>query len=409
MTDKEETVSQLAPGTVIEGPGTANELAAPDSARSMIAHIRSTAFQQQIAAALPEGIRSERFVRAAVTALLQNPELPDKATANSIFQSLIRCAQDGLMPDGNEAALVIFKGEAQYLPMIGGFRKIAGEYGWSIRTAVVYENDEFDYSLGGVATVTHNPPRLGADRGQPIGAYAVATHRDGRQEVEVMDAKAIAKVRAVSRTAERGPWKDWTDRMWEKTPGRRLFKKLPLDPGDRRIASMVAADEAVASLEMIYGPKGEEIKVIEMTPLAQDGTRPDETSPEPDDARELVGETDAGEQGPAGTDAAPAPTPSDPPPPLPDDPEPEQLNLDPDALTDEERAEVTAFGSATPPFGTYQTKTIKSIFALGEAADPALAWMLRSCGPQDAEFHRLLVLACRVHRPELYETWRAEQ
>ncbi len=80
------------------------------------------------------------------------------------------------------------------------------------------------------------------------------------------------------------------------------------------------------------------------------------------------------------------------------------------AVTDEERAQVTAFGKTKPPFGPFQTKTLAQIFNVGDGANEWLGYMLRRQREErDAEFYRLLELACRVHRPELYEAWKAEQ
>lgn len=226
--------------------------------QELVAQIRGDGFKEQIAAALPANVTPDRFVRATVTALMQNPDLATKASADSLFTSVIRCAQDGLLPDGREAALVIFVGKAAYLPMVGGFRKIAAEHGWGIRSAVVYANDEFEHEAGLEPRLLHRPVRPGAERGAKIAAYAIAVHRDGRKEIELMTAEEIGKVRAVSRASDRGPWVEWEERMWEKTPVRRLFAKLPLDPGDRRVARMLDASELgpAAAADLLYGSNG---------------------------------------------------------------------------------------------------------------------------------------------------------
>jgi hypothetical protein len=109
---------------------------------------RDEAIRTQIAMALPPTVTLDRFARATSTALLQNPDLA-KSDEAALFQAVVKCAQDGLLPDGREAALVLYKGKAQYLPMIGGVRKIAAEYGWTIHTHVIYENDQFEVDLGG--------------------------------------------------------------------------------------------------------------------------------------------------------------------------------------------------------------------------------------------------------------------
>jgi recombination protein RecT len=216
--------------------------------QELVAQIRGDQFLGQVKAALPSNVTPERFVRVTVTAINETPELV-ATDRPALFQALMRCAQDGLLPDGREAALVIFGGKAAYMPMIGGFRKIAAEHGWAIDTQVVYEQDTFDYQLGVTPTLTHKPPRLDVERGKAIGAYAIGTHEDGRKQVEVMTRADIERVRNVSKAKDRGPWKDWPDRMWEKTAGRRLFGKLPLgDRDDVRVARVISASDSEYNL-----------------------------------------------------------------------------------------------------------------------------------------------------------------
>lgn len=228
---------------------------AVEASKALVASVRSPGFAEQVAAALPENVPAHRFVRATVTAVLANPDvaLSDHA---SVLNALLRSAQDGLVPDGREAAIVVYKGKAQYLPMVGGLRKIAAEYGWTISAAVVYANDEFDYELGLDDRLVHRRTRPGAPRGDKVAVYAVGRHRDGRRQHVVMYADEIQKVRNVSRARDRGPWVDWEERMWEKTAARRLFKELALDPNDQRIVRVLNAEELEPgeAERMLYGP-----------------------------------------------------------------------------------------------------------------------------------------------------------
>lgn len=221
-------------------------------AEILIAQVRSDLFQQQVALALPGPGGPERFVRAAVTLLQSNPDIAEKADGASVAQSLIRCAQDGLLPDGREAAIVPYKGKAQYLRMIGGVRKLAAEFGWSLRTTVVYEHDEFEFERGLQPRLTHRPARPGVDRGRMIAAYAIANKPGVATEFEVMYEPDIDKARASSRSKDRGPWVDWPERMWEKTVGHALFKQLPLGDLDlereRRLRDDTYGQDPAATL-----------------------------------------------------------------------------------------------------------------------------------------------------------------
>lgn len=213
---------------------TGTELEKRTPMQQTLATITSENFIAKIRNALPENVSPERFVSVTVTAVKQNPELIT-ADPDSLYNSIVRCAQDGLSPDGREAALVIFSGKdgkkVQYLPMIGGLRKVAAEDGFTLSAQVVCENDAFDYSLTPPWSVQHKPPKLGKDRGEIIGAYAIATDANGRLIIppEVMDRAEIEQVRKVSRAADSkfGPWINWYAEMCRKTVARRLFKQLP--------------------------------------------------------------------------------------------------------------------------------------------------------------------------------------
>lgn len=219
-------------------------------AQKLISGLRSDTFRSQLEAALPPTVTPERFVRIAVTALQQQPALAD-AESDSILQAFMCCAQDGLLPDGKEAAIVKRGSKASYMPMIGGFRKIAADHGWTIRTEVVYANDEFEHTEEPPA-ILHRPVRPGVDRGDLVAAYAVARHRDGRREQKVMYADEIAKRRAMATTA--AVWDKWPGPMAAKTLGRDIFAELPIGELDERFYRILEATTPEAMRESLYGP-----------------------------------------------------------------------------------------------------------------------------------------------------------
>jgi recombination protein RecT len=170
-------------------------------------------YEPQFAAALPSHISVEKFRRTVITALNAQPDLV-RADRRSLFTACVRAAQDGLFPDGREAALVIFNtknqktGEwrklVQYLPMVGGLIKRmrnSGELA-AISSYVVFSNDAFDYELGDDPHINHKPAM--GDRGQPVGVYAVAKLTNGEVLREVMSVSEVEKVRAVSKSRDKG-------------------------------------------------------------------------------------------------------------------------------------------------------------------------------------------------------------
>ena len=202
----------------------------------------------QFKAALPAHIPVERFMRVVMTAIQQPPALLGWER-RSLWNAAITAAQDGLLPDGREAAMVIYKDKergpiVQYMPMIAGLRKKVRNSGeiatWDVY--VVHENDEFDYELGDNPFIRHKPTL--DDPGRVVAAYSVCTLKTGEKSREVMSVAAIEKVRAVSRAkdSQYGPWVRWYEEMCRKTVARRHSKVLPMSTD---LDDLIRQDEAL--------------------------------------------------------------------------------------------------------------------------------------------------------------------
>jgi recombination protein RecT len=184
--------------------------------------------EKQFALALPDHVSPEKFVRVVMTAINTNPDL-QKADRQSVLAAAMKCAQDGLMPDGREAALVTYGNKASYLPMIAGvLTKVrrSGELE-TINAHVVYEKDVWSYTLGDEERIEHQP-YMDGDRGKAIAVYAIAKTKDGGIYREVMSVSEVEQVRNVSRAKGNGPWVQWWGEMARKTVLRRLSKRLPM-------------------------------------------------------------------------------------------------------------------------------------------------------------------------------------
>ena len=197
-------------------------------------------FQSQIKQALPPNVTMDRFTRVTLTAIQQNPDVANH-DRQSLYNSVVRCAQDGLLPDGREAALVVMAGKVAYFPMVAGLIKRLATAGISIDAQVVREHDTFEQELGDNASITHKTPRLGQPRGDIIGAYAIARLPNGMVMREVMSKEDIDQVRNASRSKNSGPWSQWYGEMARKTVIRRLAKRLPIL--DASVAETVQADD----------------------------------------------------------------------------------------------------------------------------------------------------------------------
>lgn len=232
-------------------------------------------------AALPAHITPDKFQRTILTAIASNPQLIE-ANRRSFWNSIMKCAQDGLLPDGREAAFVVFTVNAgnfnapkwekhvQYMPMAYGLRKKilqSGEIA-DITTAVVYrqeyDNGRFSYEEGTNRHLMHKPD-LTADVSDDdiVAAYSVATLKDGSKSFEVMSRREIDRVRQKSQTGAvgktdkngkpiqaKGPWAEWYSEMARKSVMRRHSKYLPMssDIADVEATDMMEAAQTSAQI-----------------------------------------------------------------------------------------------------------------------------------------------------------------
>jgi recombination protein RecT len=207
---------------------------------------------EQFAAALPATIPSERFIRVVKTALQRNPDLM-RASPKSILLACEKAAADGLVLDGRDAALVMFKGEAQYIPMIGGIIKRAYNTGLvaSIHVHLVYkrETEEIDphtgrprfmFIAGDDERIEHSPIVFG-EKGPVVGAYAILRFKSGgvvRELMTIEEIERIARMQAKNvgdNGKLKGVWGQHFGEMAKKTVLRRLFKRQPMDSDLNRL------------------------------------------------------------------------------------------------------------------------------------------------------------------------------
>ncbi len=194
----------------------------------------------QFKSVLPTHITPEKFLRVAMTAVIEDPGLLE-ADLPSLMSALTKCAKDGLIPDKREAAIVIYKTnvgskqnpnwikKAQYLSMVDGVLKRARQSGEiaMIKACVVHEGDHFDYWMDEQGDHVIYRPKLIGDRGKPQLAVGFARLKSGELMVEPLTLEDIDKIRKSSKTPDSGPWVTWWDRMAAKSALHRLSKRLP--------------------------------------------------------------------------------------------------------------------------------------------------------------------------------------
>jgi recombination protein RecT len=197
--------------------------------------------EDQFKAALPAHIPVERFARIVMTAVQNNPELIE-CDRRSLWNSAMKAAQDGLLPDGREGAMVVRRDKksptgksVNWQPMIAGIRKKARNSGeiatWDAHE--VCENDAFEFELGDEPFIRHKPAL--DNRGKIIAAYSICTLKSGEKTREVMGIGEMHAIRDRSdawKAFKAGyikstPWSTDEGEMCRKTVARRHSKVIP--------------------------------------------------------------------------------------------------------------------------------------------------------------------------------------
>jgi recombination protein RecT len=169
------------------------------------------AYEKPFASVLPAHIPAKKFMRTVVGAMQNNPAILE-CDRNTIYAACQKAAQDGLILDGREAALVKFKTACQYMPMVYGILKKLRNSGLvsTVRAETVHEKDSFSY----------NP------------AMEDVLFRSGRGRKRE-NLEQLEKVRKISRAGNdekgkpKGIWKQWPEEMAKKSVLRRIAKYLP--------------------------------------------------------------------------------------------------------------------------------------------------------------------------------------
>lgn len=275
---------------------------------------------QQFQAALPAHIPVERFKRVILTAVQMNPALA-AADRQTLWNSAMRAAQDGLLPDGREGAMVIYKTKmkdgngrefwvdaVQWMPMIAGIRKKVRNSGeiatWDAH--VVHEKDHFEFELGDDPYIKHKP-FMGGNRGKVIAAYSVATLKSGEKSREVMTVEQIERVRAMSKAKDRGPWVDHYEEMCRKTVARRHSKVLPMSTD---LDDLIRRDDGLYDFEAAKsGDKPQRPQLVDFAnaavavPTQKEAAPVEKVDSETGEVTEEVEQTSDPAEGPSPADA----------------------------------------------------------------------------------------------------------
>ncbi len=217
--------------------------------------------------ALPSVLTPERFIRIALSALNNTPQLK-QCTPMSFISALLNAAQLGLEPNSplGQAYLIPYKNkgqlEVQFQIGYKGLIDLAYRNGQmqTIQAQVVYENDFFEYEYGLNPILVHRPAF--SDRGEAVYFYGLFKTVNGGFGFSVMskaDMDNFASTYSKALGTSYSPWKTSYEEMAKKTVIKQALKYAPIKTDfqralstDETIKTKISAHMNEVANEMTY-------------------------------------------------------------------------------------------------------------------------------------------------------------
>lgn len=253
--------------------------------RSPLDFLENKKFIEKLALAIPNAMQKpERFLQLAITLIKSNQLI--KCSPISLMSCVMEAAQLGLELDPvlGHCYMVPFKDEATLIIGYKGFAQLMYQSGQvvGISAEIVRAKDKFRRTLGTERKLIHDPAPVPAKDHYENwrGAYATVKMINGYTDFEYMEAEEIFKVRQRSQSwrkfeseGKASPWDTDAEPMWEKTPLRRLAKRMPRSTTDNRglLLRAVMIDE--------YGERKGLLKPTESGFVIEENFLPDDEPP----------------------------------------------------------------------------------------------------------------------------------
>lgn len=180
--------------------------------------------------------KSLKFLSAAIYVIGKVPKLLE-CDPNSLIQSLMTCAEFDLYPSNaaGEAFILPYNGVAQFQLGYQGLITLLARGGYSVNAQIVRAKDKFEYEEGMVPKLNHSwkPFASDAERGDPVGVYAVITDVRGKAvSLTVMSKEDVMKIKNLSKAkgSQYSPWNSNQDpflTMWKKSAIKQATKFVP--------------------------------------------------------------------------------------------------------------------------------------------------------------------------------------
>ncbi|OQX53961.1 MAG: hypothetical protein B5M53_06315 [Candidatus Cloacimonas sp. 4484_209] len=211
---------------------------------------------------LPKGMKKNVLLAAFWNAVLKNPKL-HQCTPESIVGALLKCAEWGLLPGGDNVYLIPrhnnkkpgrpleCNAQKGYQGLIELIYRVTGA---NVEAHVVYENDEFDYQFGTDGYLHHKPAFK--NRGKAVCAYAL-WKKDGVVDFDIISMEEIEKRRKMSLAYQKAeqsgrkdsPWHLWPEAMMRKSAVLKMLKMKPETPELELAISEEEEDFGLPSVE----------------------------------------------------------------------------------------------------------------------------------------------------------------
>lgn len=201
-----------------------------------------------VEAALPKEFNRERFVQNCLAVVNEKPELA-RINPAQLQLGLLKGAYLGLDFMNKECYLIPYGNAVNFQTDYKGEIKFVKRYSirpiHDIYARIVREGDIFEEKIvNGHPSIDFKP--LPLNKGNIMGAFAVALYKDGGMDYETMTIDDIQSVRNnYSKASQSKAWKCSFDEMAKKTVLRRLCKHIETD--FESIEARMAWDEGSGS------------------------------------------------------------------------------------------------------------------------------------------------------------------
>lgn len=214
--------------------------------------------EPEIKRALPAVLTPERFMRMALSAINNTPELAD-CTPMSFIAALMNAAQLGLEPNTplGQAYLIPYKNkgilECQFQIGYKGLLDLAYRTGQVqvIQAQIVREYDDFEYQYGLDSKLIHRPAE--GERGKITyiyGLFKLMNRGFGFEVSNKADMDAFAVKYSKSFGSRYSPWETNYEDMAKKTVIKRALKYAPVSADLQKALSMDESIKTELSVDM---------------------------------------------------------------------------------------------------------------------------------------------------------------